>query len=118
METLKHVGGCHCGKVTYEADVPLEGCIACNCSHCEIKGLILGMVPASQFKLLSGEDNLTTYHFNKHVIDHPFCIDCGVQSFGRGKGPDGSEMVAVNLRCLKDIDVSTLKPMSYDGRKL
>ena len=113
-----HKGGCHCGKVTYEADVPLEGCIACNCSYCEIKGLILNFIPASQFKLLTGEDNMTTYHFNKHVISHQFCNDCGVESFASGKGPDGSEMVAINLRCLKDIDVSTLTPMHFEGKNL
>lgn len=118
METEIHKGGCHCGKVTYEAELSLDGSIECNCSHCQIKGLILKFIPASQFKQISGADNLATYHFNKHVINHSFCRSCGVESFATGKGPDGSDIVAVNLRCLKDIDVSTLKPTPFDGKKL
>ncbi len=86
-EPTTHTGGCHCGKVRYEAKVDLGApVIACNCSMCGRTGTLLSFVPATQFKLLSGEDSLTDYQFNKKAIHHLFCKVCGVKSFARGTG--------------------------------
>src|SRR5256885_231583 len=93
-------GSCHCGVVKYEVQTDLSRVMDCNCSHCSRKGVVLTFVPAPQFKLLSGEGDLTEYQFNKHVIRHLFCKHCGVQSFARGKMPDGTPTVAINLRCV------------------
>ncbi|MEK7181858.1 MAG: GFA family protein, partial [Patescibacteria group bacterium] len=96
----KYTGGCHCGAVKYEVETDLSEVMDCNCSHCAKKGFLLAFVPADQFQLLSGEESLTEYRFNKKAIAHLFCSICGVQSFGRGSGPDGKEVVALNARCL------------------
>jgi hypothetical protein len=118
MPVKQHTGGCHCGQVRYEVTLDLDNLVTCNCSICTKTGAILSGVPADQFKLNSGQDMLSDYTFNKHVIHHHFCPDCGIRSFSRGKGPDGSEMVAVNVRCLDKIDVDALKPMKFDGRSI
>jgi hypothetical protein len=68
--------------------------------------------------LESGGDDLTEYRFNKHMIRHLFCPNCGVEAFARGAGPDGVEMVALNVRSLDGIDLSTLTPQPFDGRSL
>lgn len=81
-------------------------------------GWIMTFVPASAFKLVSGEDNLTDYQFNKMVIHHLFCKTCGIRSFGRGKDKEGNDTVAVNVRCLDDVDVSTLQPQLFNGKDL
>jgi hypothetical protein len=39
-----------------------------------------------------------------------------MESFARGAMPDGTEMVAVNVRCLEDVDLESLKTTHYDGR--
>ena len=57
-----------------------------------------------------------SYQFNKRVIHHLFCSQCGVASFARGRGPDGKEMVAINVRCLDGVDVASLKLTPYDGK--
>ena len=75
-------------------------------------------VPADRFALMSGEDAVADYQFNKHVIHHLFCRTCGVESFARGTAPDGTEMVAVNARCLDGIDVAALTLTPVDGRSL
>jgi hypothetical protein len=113
-----HSGGCQCGKVRYEATFELGEVLACNCSRCGKLGSLLAFIPASDFKLQSGKDALTTYKFNKHVIDHKFCSTCGIQSFSSGKTPDGKDMVAVNARCLDGVDPDTLTIKKYDGRKV
>ncbi len=70
------------------------------------------------FKLLSGEDALTDYQFNKHNIHHLFCSTCGVKSFGRGTAPDGKKMVAINARCLEGVDPEKLSVQHFDGKAL
>lgn len=114
-ENKTYKGSCHCGNVRYEVTTDLSKVIACNCSLCSRAGYLLSFVPASQFKLLSGEDSLKDYRFNKHAIAHVFCTNCGVRSFARGKGKDG-EMAAINVRCLEGVDPDTLEITKVNGR--
>jgi hypothetical protein len=111
-----YTGGCHCGRVRYEVTTDPSQAIACNCSKCARHGLWLTFVPAEEFKLQSGDDALADYQFNKHVVHHLFCRTCGVESFARGRTPDGRDMVAVNVRCLDGLDIATLTPKPFDGR--
>jgi hypothetical protein len=114
MDT-KHTGGCHCGAVRYEVRAPITDVISCNCSICSKKGALLTFVPADQFTLLEGEDSLREYRFNKQIIQHLFCTTCGVSSFARGVGPKGP-MVAINARCVDDIDLDALNVKPFDGK--
>lgn len=117
MQTYQ--GQCHCGAVTYECQFePLEKVFTCDCSHCDIKGLRLTFLPGTQFTLLSGEEALTEYLFNKKHISHLFCKTCGVQCFARGNDPEGNETIAVNLRTLKDFDSESLPEQRFNGKDL
>jgi len=109
-------GSCHCGKVAFsvEADPP-AGAMTCNCSHCRRKGLLLAFFPAEQFSLLRGEQDLKSYWFYKHNIEHQFCTTCGTQPFALGKMPDGAPMRAINLRCVESIDLDALEITKVDG---
>jgi hypothetical protein len=82
-----YTGGCQCGKVRYEAEADIGEVITCNCSRCRKVGSLLSAVAMSDFKLLSGEDEMTEYQFNNRRIHHPFCKTCGIQSYAYGKGP-------------------------------
>ena len=108
-------GGCHCKKVRYRVTTDLASVLECNCSHCAIKGLLLNFVPAEAFTLLSGENELTDYQFNKKMIRHLFCKTCGVESFATGE-KDGMPMRAVNVRCLDEIDLTTLTRTPFNGK--
>ena len=107
-----------CGKVKFEVITNLEQVIACNCSICQKTGTMLTFVPSANFNLISGADSLTDYQFNKKIIHHLFCKTCGVRSFARGKGADGSEMIAINVHCLDDVNRSTLSSTPFDGKSL
>ena len=90
---------------------------ACNCSRCGRLGSLLAFAPRDKFEILSGEDDLETFAFNKHVIKHKFCKTCGIEPFALGVTPKtGAEMAAVNVRCIDGIDVSTLSIKNVDGR--
>lgn len=117
-ELRTFTGGCHCGLVRFETTLDLGNVIACNCSICSKKGLLLAFVPAERFALRAGEGQLTDYQFNKKAIHHEFCPVCGVEAFARGTAPDGTQMVAVNVRCLDDIDLAAISPKPFDGRSL
>jgi hypothetical protein len=109
-------GSCHCGKVSFDVEGEIDGAMACNCSMCQRKGSLLWFVPRDSLKLLSGEGQMSTYTFNKHVIQHHFCPTCGIHPFGEGVDPKGNRMAAVNINCLENLDVSSVKVQHYDGR--
>lgn len=113
---MKHQGACHCKAVQFEIESDITQGMTCNCSYCSVRGMVLAFGPRSALTITKGEDNLTTYHFNKKVIDHQFCKTCGIQPFGFGKGEDGSATYAVNLRCVEDVDFTTLPTMEYNGK--
>jgi hypothetical protein len=110
---------CHCGAVRVEVagDLP-DKAVVCNCSHCSAKGLVLAAVPGSSVTVKSGEEALRTYRFNRRVIDHRFCSECGTQPFSQGKGPDGSPMAMINLRCVPEADLEAIEKMPFDGASL
>ena len=113
-----YTGGCHCGAVRFAVTGSLDKVISCNCSICEKRGLLLIFAAPEQFDLLSGGDKLADYQFNKKVIHHQFCRDCGVEAFAHGTAPGAGEMVAINVRCLDGVELAGLTLTPYDGRKL
>ena len=117
-ESKNYPGSCHCGKVRFAVTADLSKVMECNCSHCARKGFLLTFVTPAAFNLTSGEDNLTEYQFNRKIIHHLFCRTCGIEPFARGKLPDGSSAIAVNVRCLEGVEISALNPMPFDGRSL
>lgn len=117
-ETKMYTGGCHCGAVRFEVKLGLEKVISCNCSICVQTGLLLVFTPADQFTLICGEDDLSDYLFNRKRIHHLFCSNCGVRSFASSVMPDGTEMRAINVRCLDDVDISTLTLTPIDGKNM
>jgi len=118
MDTKTYQGGCHCGRVRYEVKTELGQVMQCNCSICSKTGSLLTFVSPERFALLSGGGDLTDYQFHKKRIHHLFCRTCGIRSFARGKGPDGKEMLAINVRCLEGVDPSALPVKPFDGRSL
>ena len=114
-----YTGGCHCKKVQYEVDIEnLKEVISCNCSICSKRGWLLTFAPKAAFLLIAGEDELTDYQFNKHLIHHLFCTTCGTASFGTGTDAQGNESIAINVRCLDGIDIETFTINKFDGKNL
>ena len=113
---MKYQGSCHCGKIAFEVEGEIDGALSCNCSMCQRKGSLLWFMPRTALNLLTPENAMSTYTFNKHVIKHHFCPDCGIHPFGEGTDPNGNVMAAINIRCLEGIDLTTIPVQHYDGR--
>lgn len=115
---MHYHGSCHCGNIQFDVEGELTQALACNCSICQRKGTLLWFVPATQVNLLTPREKMTTYTFNKHVIQHRFCLVCGVQPFGEANNPQGEPVFAINIRCLEDIDPLAVPVNFYDGKSI
>jgi len=111
---IKHSGGCHCGRVRFEITAPADILVSqCNCSICSKSGYLGLPVARSRFKLLQGEDCLSTYTFNTGVAKHLFCRYCGIKSFYVPRShPEGFN---VNARCLDPGTVESMETRPFNG---
>jgi hypothetical protein len=112
---VTHRGGCHCGRVRFEAQAPARVQVTeCNCSMCARSGYLHLIVPKERFKLVSGAEALTTYQFNTGTARHLFCSVCGVKSFYVPRShPDG---YSVNARCLDEGTLEEMTVVRKDGK--
>ena len=110
-----HKGACHCGAVTFEVEAPDDVVLDdCNCSICAKTGFLHLIVPKTRFRILSGEDKLTTYTFNTGTAKHLFCSVCGVKPFYVPRSnPDGW---SVNFRCLDRAEFGNVEIRPFDGQ--
>lgn len=114
----QYKGSCHCGAVAYEVELSLDEVMSCNCSICRRRGHLLAFTPAENFRLLQGETELSDYQFGRKTVHHLFCKRCGINAFGRGRMPDGKEMVAINVGCLDGVDLKQLSVKEFDGASM
>ena len=108
-------GSCHCGAVEFAVMVSRQLLVhECNCSICSKSAYIHLIVPANDFCLLAGMDQLLEYRFNSGVARHQFCSQCGIKSFyvPRSK-PDG---FSVNFNCLELPGEIEVIFESFDGQ--
>ncbi|MDG2990866.1 GFA family protein [Candidatus Synechococcus calcipolaris G9] len=108
-------GGCHCGSVRFRVKIRQWRAIACNCSICTKKGFLHHIVPPSDFELLQGDDDLTTYRFNTGTAQHLFCQHCGIHPFYHPRShPD---QIDVNLNCLDEPNLrEKFEVVAFEGR--
>ena len=73
-------GSCHCKVVSFKfftKDI-LDGLYRCNCSLCLKKSIVMKPIKKDDFYLISGENDLNSYKWNKEIANHFFCNVCGV----------------------------------------
>ena len=107
---------CHCGAVELEINLP-DGIVdarRCNCSICRRKGAIVGSIPLSGLKIVSGEDKLMLYQFDSKEAEHYFCSICGIYTHHRRRS--NPDQYGINLGCLEGVDPASIEDVTiYDG---
>lgn len=112
---MRIAGGCHCGAVRFEAEVPREvEILDCNCSVCTRTGFRHLIVPHGDFQLVAGEGALTHYRFGTGAADHLFCRVCGVKSFYQPRSHPAAW--SVNLNALEEPSALRITARAFDGR--
>ena len=116
MARVKVAGGCHCGLVRFEAEVPAGEVEvhACDCSICAMTGYLHLIVPEDDFRLIEGQRETVTYRFGTGTARHIFCGQCGIKSFYRPRSHPRS--ISVNLRCLDEGHGVDARIVAFDGR--
>ena len=108
-------GGCHCGRVRFEIEIPAKIIVnRCNCSICQKSGYLHLIVAAGCFNLLGGEESLADYRFHTGVARHLFCSHCGIKSFYVPRSHPDS--FSVNLNCIDLPDVIEVTIRAFDGQ--
>ena len=75
-------GGCLCGGVRFELDLPLRNVVVCHCSLCRRSGTLAGAytaVPREALRL-AAEDSLRWY-VDANERRRGFCGTCGASLF-------------------------------------
>ncbi|MFZ4760923.1 MAG: GFA family protein [Burkholderiaceae bacterium] len=92
-------GACLCGAIRYEATIDPTRIRICHCTQCQVQSgttfRISVLVPAAQFRLLSGEPKVyvkTAESGNPRAL--AFCPDCGTALWGTSP----TEPTAYSLR--------------------
>lgn len=112
---MHHAGSCHCGAIDFTVTGEVREVIDCNCSLCRRRGGLLWFAPRAAFSLRSDPGAVQTYTFHSHTLRHHFCATCGIAPYSEGTGPDRAAMVAINVRCLPQLDLASLTILPYDG---
>lgn len=108
-----YTGSCHCGAVTFEADLDLtQSTYRCNCSICRRTRFWPAVAREGGFRVLTGESELTKYLFNTRKNEHYFCRHCGVRAFGIGTETPIGKMYGVNVGCLTDLSDAELSGLT------
>ena len=91
---MKIDGGCHCGRITYEAEIDPDNVGICHCTDCQaFSGTAfrtVGAVPEADFRLLSGEPKIYIKVADSGAKRaQAFCAECGspIYSTSVGEGP-------------------------------
>ena len=110
---MKIDGSCHCGHITYRAEVDPDRVYVCHCTDCQsITGSAFRWAvhtPEANFELLSGTPKTHVKSADSGAENHQvFCPECAspLYSFSVGDGPK-----TLNLRLGTARQRDQLRPM-------
>ncbi len=98
---MKIDGGCHCGHITYEAEIDPGSVGICHCTDCQaLSGTAFRTVaPVSDdaFRLLSGEPKIYVKTGDSGAKrEQAFCPECGSAIYATAVG-DGPKVYNIRL---------------------
>ena len=105
---MKIDGGCHCGHITYEAEIDPEMVAICHCTDCQtLSGSAFRTVAPSKegsFRLLSGELKLYVKIAESGAQrSQAFCPECGTPIYATSVG-DGPKVHGIRVGTIRQRD--------------
>lgn len=111
---MTYYGSCHCGAIRFHVEGDIRELVSCSCPHCRKKGYLLWFTSRDALTLSTSKSNLGSYTFDKHIIQHHFCPNCGCAPFGFGYDGHGHGLAAVNARCLDQLNLDGIPIVERD----
>ncbi len=108
MREMRVDGACHCGRITYEAEVDADNVLICHCTDCQtLSGSAFRTVaPAlpGTFRLLTGAPK-TYIKVAESGVERAqvFCADCGSPIYSGPVG-GGSSFVGIRVGTIRQRD--------------
>jgi len=101
-------GGCHCGRIRYEAEVDPTTVVICHCTDCQtLSGSAFRtVVPTTEstFKLLSGTPKVyVKIGESGNKREQTFCRHCGTPIYSSPVG-DGPKVVSLRVGTIHQRD--------------
>ncbi len=98
---MKIDGGCHCGDITYEAEIDPETVGICHCTDCQALSAsafrTLVMAPEDDFRILSGDPKIYVKTGSSGAKRaQGFCPECGSAIYATAVG-DGPKVYNIRL---------------------
>ncbi len=105
---MKIDGACHCGGITYEAEVDPSGARVCHCTDCQTMGgsAFRMVVPSivDGFRVVSGEPKIyVKVAESGNPRAQAFCPDCGTHIYASPAG-DGPKVYNIRTSSVRQRD--------------
>ena len=98
---MKITGGCHCGRIVYEAEIDPDTVFLCHCDDCQVMSgtayRTVVRIPESDFTLRSGALKVyvkTAESGRQRAMN--FCGDCGTHIYATSVG-EGEKAFGLRL---------------------
>lgn len=127
-ERTTHEAQCHCGAIAYSVTLkwpfPKNPINNCNCSICQHNGYLLVYPTRKDVVFHTGFEDLASYEFHTKKKSHKFCKNCGSSLYidfqrpQQGVTDPDKDLLAVNVRHFKDVDLEKMEYTFFDGKKL
>lgn len=99
-------GSCHCGLITYVAEIDPDKVIICHCSDCQVLSSsafrMVVLAEKGSFRLLSGTPKIyvkTADSGRKRA--HAFCPDCGTQMYATPVGDNPEQHYGLRVGSIR-----------------
>ncbi len=116
---MHHIsGGCHCGNITFDVDLPFEGPTipvrACGCGFCQKHDGVWTSHPEGRLiAKLADLNEVNRYRFGHKTADFYVCRTCGVAPFVVSL-IDGRQRAVVNVHTFEDVPAEDLDSAATD----
>lgn len=103
---MKVEGACHCGAITFEAEIDPEQVVICHCTDCQtLSGSVyrtVAFAAEEKFLLLSGRPKVYVKLADSgNRREQTFCGTCGTPIYSAPNEPAGSRVLGIRVGTLK-----------------
>ena len=106
---------CHCGNLKLIAVGRPSSITRCNCSICYRLGALWAYYAQRDVEIVQVEGASDTYAWGEKTIVYHRCDKCGCTTHYTAADDDGGELVAINCRMARPVEIGAIPVRDFDG---